>query len=70
MLNLLRVSSNETITHDRSMDLNMFAVFNAEERDIDAWQDLFQSTDTRFRFLKIQKPEGSALAIMEFIWDT
>ena len=58
------------MTHDRSMDLNMFAVFNAEERDLDTWQDLFRSADPRFRFLKIQKPEGSALAIMEFIWDS
>ena len=52
----------------RRMDLNMLGILNARERDADEWRLLFLEADTRFQFLGVKQPEGSALAIMEVRW--
>jgi hypothetical protein len=51
------------------MDLTMMAYFNAWERDADEWQQLFTKADPRFKFVGINQPQGSALALVEVRWD-
>jgi hypothetical protein len=38
-------------------------------RDKDEWEELFQKADTRFGPVKCWEPSGSALAIMESVWE-
>lgn len=51
------------------MDLTMLEIGNAKERDLDEWKALFQQADTRFVLKDVQQPPGSALSILEFIWE-
>lgn len=53
----------------RAMDLTMLEIGNAKERDLDEWKALFQQADTRFVLKDVQQPPGSALSILEFIWE-
>ncbi|KAF7956540.1 hypothetical protein EAE96_003876 [Botrytis aclada] len=53
----------------RSVDINMHAIFNSYERDQEGWRSLFKKADRRFSFNGVVQPKGSALAILEFIWD-
>lgn len=53
----------------RAADLNMAAVFNARERTVDEWRELFSGTDSRFVLNQVIEPKGSALGILEFLWD-
>ncbi|KAI1321704.1 S-adenosyl-L-methionine-dependent methyltransferase [Xylariaceae sp. FL0255] len=53
----------------RSVDLNMGAIFNARERTVAEWQAVIAEADARFRFKQVVQPKGSALAIMEVLWD-
>ena len=48
----------------------MLGIFNSRERDIDEWQSLFREADSRFEFLGVKEPKGSALAIIEARWKT
>ncbi|KAL2756633.1 hypothetical protein ACRALDRAFT_1080807 [Sodiomyces alcalophilus JCM 7366] len=53
----------------RAADLNMAAVFNARERMVSEWRELFSSTDARFVLNQVIEPKGSALGILEFLWE-
>ncbi|KAI0888674.1 S-adenosyl-L-methionine-dependent methyltransferase [Annulohypoxylon maeteangense] len=53
----------------RSADLNMGAIFNARERTVTEWKALITEADTRFLLKQVIQPKGSALAIMEVLWD-
>ncbi len=46
----------------------MLAVFNSRERSLDDWKQLFQEADSRFEFVRVEEPRGSALAIIEARW--
>lgn len=50
------------------MDLLMGTYFNAWERDADEWRELFMKADSRFEFIGITRPLGSALALVEARW--
>ncbi|KAF2248979.1 sterigmatocystin 8-O-methyltransferase [Trematosphaeria pertusa] len=52
----------------RDMDLLMGTYFNAWERDADEWRELFMKADSRFEFIGITRPLGSALALVEARW--
>ncbi|KAF2272524.1 sterigmatocystin 8-O-methyltransferase [Westerdykella ornata] len=52
----------------RDMDLSMNVLFNAWERDVDEWKELFRRADGRFRFIGVTQPQGSALALIEARW--
>lgn len=45
----------------------MMALFNSVERDLQDWKDLFHQADPMLKLVKLTKPLGSALAIME-LW--
>ena len=51
------------------MDLSMLQIQNSRERETQDWEDLFKDADPRFKFLGIQQPQGSKLAIIQAIWE-
>ncbi|KAJ9299733.1 hypothetical protein DTO271G3_2617 [Paecilomyces variotii] len=53
----------------RYMDLMMLAINKSRLRDEEEWQQLFHEADPRYGQLKCWTPEGSALAIMEVVWE-
>ncbi|CAD6565805.1 MAG: hypothetical protein ASARMPREDX12_006780 [Alectoria sarmentosa] len=53
----------------RAADLNMLGAFNSRERDLEEWKHLFQEADSRFDFIGVEEPRGSALAIIEARWN-
>ncbi|GAD93055.1 hypothetical protein BC1G_02945 [Paecilomyces variotii No. 5] len=53
----------------RYMDLMMLAINKSRLRDEEEWQQLFHEADPRYGKLKCWTPEGSALAIMEVVWE-
>ena len=55
---------------ERNNDLVMLAQFNACERTARAFQELFQECDPRFEVKRAQKPKGSAIAIIEAVWNS
>ena len=51
------------------MDLEMAYTFNARERTLADWTALFEEADARFVLKNVIEPEGSAMSIMEFVWE-
>ena len=51
------------------MDCGMMAVFNAGERELEEWRDLFASADSRYAFGGAKQPKGSKMALIEATWD-
>ena len=47
----------------------MLGAFNSRERDLEEWKHLFQDADSRFDFIGVEEPRGSALAIIEARWN-
>jgi hypothetical protein len=47
----------------------MGAVFNSRERTVSEWATLLTDADPRFVLKNIIEPRGSALGIIEVIWD-
>jgi precorrin-6B methylase 2 len=60
--------SDRELANLRAGDLVMSALFNASDRDINAWERLFKAADSRFKFLGGRRPEGSKLGIIEAEW--
>ncbi|RAH87431.1 S-adenosyl-L-methionine-dependent methyltransferase [Aspergillus japonicus CBS 114.51] len=52
-----------------AMDLNMLQLLNARERDEMQWRALLREADERFRWVGVRRVEGSALAVVEVVWD-
>ncbi len=53
----------------RIRDMQMMVMHNALERDEDEWRRLLAETDSRLRLVKIRKPAGSALSLLEVVLD-
>ncbi|KAK3360902.1 S-adenosyl-L-methionine-dependent methyltransferase [Lasiosphaeria ovina] len=53
----------------RMNDINMGAVFNARERTVGEWRDLLAEADPRFVLKAVTEPKGSALGILEVVWN-
>ena len=51
------------------MDMLMLTLFNAQERQESDWIRLFRDSDPRFVFKRAGVPKGSALGIIEFVWE-
>ncbi len=51
------------------MDMLMLTLFNAHERQESDWIQLFGEADRRFVFKHTSAPKGSALGIIEFVWE-
>lgn len=54
----------------RNNDLIMLAQFNARERSAKTFRALFSKADPRFRVTHVGKPSGSAMAIVEAMWNS
>ncbi|KAH7018391.1 O-methyltransferase-domain-containing protein [Microdochium trichocladiopsis] len=52
----------------RSMDLTMFELQNARERELQDWKDLLALADPRFIFVDAVMPPGSNLSIITVEW--
>ncbi|UDD63752.1 hypothetical protein AFCA_011013 [Aspergillus flavus] len=52
-----------------NMDVNMLQLLNSRERDEAQWRGLLREADGRFRWLGVRRAEGSALAVVEVVWD-
>lgn len=52
----------------RGMDMIMLSLFNARERSKDDFEQLFAEADRRFQQIKVWKPEGSSLGLVEATW--
>ncbi|MCJ1379615.1 hypothetical protein MMC17_002717 [Xylographa soralifera] len=53
----------------RSFDIVMMECYNAKERDVEEWAQLFLAADSRFMFRGVKVPMGSKLAIIEVSWE-
>ncbi|KAI1805960.1 S-adenosyl-L-methionine-dependent methyltransferase [Daldinia bambusicola] len=53
----------------RTLDIAMMALFNSVERSLDDWKELFKMADPKLKLVKVTKPLGSALAVMELQLD-
>ncbi|KAI5921377.1 S-adenosyl-L-methionine-dependent methyltransferase [Camillea tinctor] len=53
----------------RSYDMDMAATFNAREKEIAEWESLLRAADPRFQLNKVFQPEGSALGVIDIIWN-
>ncbi|KAM5467369.1 hypothetical protein MauCBS54593_005337 [Microsporum audouinii] len=53
----------------RSMDLEMAYTFNARERTLADWKALFVAADPAFVLKKVVDPPGSAMGLLEFVWE-
>jgi hypothetical protein len=42
--------------------------FNARERDVGDWTKLVEGVDERLRILRVGRPEGSQLQVIEVDW--
>lgn len=47
----------------------MAYTFNARERTLADWTAVFERADRKFALKSVIKPEGSALAILDFTWE-
>ncbi|KAJ2895437.1 hypothetical protein MKZ38_006582 [Zalerion maritima] len=54
----------------RSMDVAMWLVMNAGERDLGDWKNLLRMADERFVFSGAWRPEGATAWFIEAVWTT
>lgn len=47
----------------------MAYIFNARERTLADWMAVFERADPGFVLRSVIEPEGSALGILEFVWE-
>ncbi|TEY28929.1 hypothetical protein BOTCAL_0989g00010 [Botryotinia calthae] len=53
----------------RSGDLSLATSFNSRDRTVADWKKLVQEADPSFVFMNFTLPKGSALGILEFVWE-
>lgn len=53
----------------RGADLTMLQLYNSREREQAEWVRLFEQADSRFRFVGMRQPAGSAMAVLEAVWE-
>ncbi|KAI4696203.1 uncharacterized protein J4E88_000375 [Alternaria novae-zelandiae] len=49
-------------------DLRMMALFNAKERPVDAWKDVFRQADERFDVVRVEADPLSFMCVLEAVW--
>lgn len=47
----------------------MLEMYNAKEREVQAWKDLLAAADQRFEWMNIERPECSKLSFIEVRWN-
>ncbi|KAK4455245.1 S-adenosyl-L-methionine-dependent methyltransferase [Podospora aff. communis PSN243] len=55
--------------YHRMSDMTMASVFNGKERTVAEWKALLAEADKRFVLKGVTEPKGSALGILEVIWE-
>jgi hypothetical protein len=53
----------------RATDLNMAGAFNAKERTKVEFEALLKKVDPDFTLRSVVEPKGSALQMLEFVWE-
>lgn len=53
----------------RAYDMLMMTLFNAREREIDDWVQLFREADARFRFVDAKRPEVGTMGVILAEWE-
>ncbi|RYO82876.1 hypothetical protein DL762_006397 [Monosporascus cannonballus] len=53
----------------RASDVHMANLFNGQERTVKEWTALLAEADPRFVVKQVIEPKGSALGIIEAVWD-
>lgn len=59
-------------THERqirAMDVVVMSLFNSQERETGDWEALFKAADPRFGNVKLWKPDGAYLGLIEATWN-
>lgn len=54
----------------RATDLNMASAFNGKERTVAEFKSLLEKVDPAFKLGKVIHPAGSALGMLEFVWES
>lgn len=49
-------------------DLRMMALFNAEERPVDAWKEIFKAADERFEIQRVEANPLTFYVVIEAVW--
>lgn len=49
-------------------DLRMLALFNAEERPIEAWKEIFRAADERFEITRVEANPLTFYVVIEAVW--
>lgn len=49
-------------------DLRMMALFNAEERPVEAWKSVFKRADERFDVVRVKADPLSFMCVLEAVW--
>ncbi|KAF2737468.1 S-adenosyl-L-methionine-dependent methyltransferase [Polyplosphaeria fusca] len=51
-----------------STDLRMMALFNARERPVDAWKEIFRAADERFEVVRVDANPLTFMVVVEAVW--
>jgi hypothetical protein len=49
-------------------DLRMMALFNAKERPVAAWKEIFRSADERFEVVRVKADPLTFMCVLEAVW--
>ncbi|CBX96647.1 hypothetical protein IAQ61_005490 [Plenodomus lingam] len=49
-------------------DLRMMALFNAKERPVQAWKEIFRQADARFEVVRVEADPLSFMCVLEVVW--
>lgn len=49
-------------------DLRMMALFNAKERPVQAWQELFKEADERYDVVRVDADPLTFMCVLEAVW--
>lgn len=53
----------------RARDMTMIQAFNSKERDLDDWKDLLAIADPKLQLVRVVRPFGSAMSVIELAVD-
>lgn len=51
-----------------AIDLRMMALFNAKERPVEAWKNVFKQADERFDVVRVDADPLSFMLVLEAVW--
>jgi hypothetical protein len=49
-------------------DLRMMALFNAKERPVAAWKEIFRAADERFEVVRVKADPLTFMCVLEAVW--